>query len=519
MKRRSFLKNTSAFALPALFGGMNVTASAAQRMASLINGDSDRVLVLIDMNGGNDGLNSFVPLDAYDNLYNARPNVIIPENKLLSMTDTIGLHPEMHGIKNLYDNANLKVIQGVGYPNQNRSHFRSADIWNSASDADVFESTGWMGRYLDDSFPGFPENYPNSEHEHPFAITLGKSISRTCQGEGSNFSLAIIDTNNIGGLNTGVEGELPEDYYGDELAFLIDTFKKTNEYAAPVIEAVENGDSQYAGYPDTRLANQLQVVAKMISGGLQTKVYVLKLGGFDTHADQVVDGDSTVGEHAELLADVSESVYAFQQDIKALGLEKRVLGMTFSEFGRKIKSNAGLGTDHGTAAPMMIFGDCVIPGVVGDNPEIAEDVDIDEGVAMQYDFRSVYGSVLMDWFEVPEEKVKTLLTPEFQYIPVLGDCAIISGTDDFNQQVELTASPNPFIDNFNIELQLERTSSVTIDLSDVQGRRIKSIGSRTLQAGAHKINIEAHDLATGVYFARIQIGNKSKSVRVVKMGS
>ncbi len=516
MKRRSFLRNTTAFALPTLFGGMQVTATAAQRMASLINEDSDRVLVLIDMNGGNDGLNTFVPLDAYDNLANARPHVLIPENKLVSLTDNISLHPEMEGIKNLYENANLKIIQGVGYPNQNRSHFRSADIWNSASDADVFESRGWLGRHLDDQFPGFPEEYPNAQYQHPFAITMGKSISGTCQGEASNFSLAIINTNNIGGLTTGVEGEFTEDYYGRELAYLVDTFKKTNAYAEPVLEAVENGNTLNSTYPSTNLASQLQVVARMISGGLETKIYVLKLGGFDTHADQVVDGDTTQGEHAELLADLSQSINAFQQDLKALGIEKRVLGMTFSEFGRKIRSNAGLGTDHGTAAPMMVFGDCVVPGIFGDNAEIGDQVNIDEGVAMQYDFRSVYGSVLMDWFAVPEEKVKTLLTPDFQYIPIVGECLLSTNTRDIDSQLSLSASPNPFINNFVVELILTEKVDVKIDLSDVQGKLIRNIGQRNLVAGTHEIRIEGHDLAAGVYFARIQIGNRSKTVRLVK---
>ncbi len=516
MKRRSFLKNTTAFALPTLLGGMQVTASAAQRMASLINEESDRVLVLIDLNGGNDGLNTFVPLDGYDNLANARPHVLIPESKLIPLTDTISLHPEMQGIKNLYENANLKVIQGVGYPNQNRSHFRSADIWNSASNADVFESTGWLGRYLDDGFPGFPEDYPNSDYEHPFAITLGKSISGTCQGEASNFSLAIINTNNIGGLTTGVESAFTDDYYGQELAFLVDTFKKTNAYAEPVIEAVENGDSLSNAYPNTILGNQLEVVARMISGGLETKIYVLKLGGFDTHADQVVDGDTCQGEHAELLANLSQSIDAFQNDLKALGIEKRVLGMTFSEFGRKIISNAGLGTDHGTAAPMMIFGDCVSPGITGANPEIGDQVDIEEGVPMQYDFRSVYGSVLMDWFEVPEEKVKIFLTPDFQYIPILGECLIPTNTSEIDSQLSLSASPNPFINNFVVELALRENADVKIDLSDVQGKLIKNIGQRNLLAGTHEIRIEGHDLATGVYFARIQIGNQSKTIRLVK---
>ena len=129
-----------------------MAAMPSDLMATLINGDSDKVLVLIDLNGGNDGLNTFVPMDAYGNLANARPNVILPENSILEMTDTIGLHPEMTGVKNMFDNSNLTLIQGVGYPDQNRSHFRSADIWNTGSKADEYKPTGWMGRYLDDSF-------------------------------------------------------------------------------------------------------------------------------------------------------------------------------------------------------------------------------------------------------------------------------------------------------------------------------------------------------------------------------
>ena len=141
----------------------------------------------------------------------------------------------------------------------------------------------------------------------------------------------------------------------------------------------------------------MKVVAKLISGGLQSKIYVLKLGGFDTHADQVDAVDTTQGAHANLLKTLSDAIWAFQQDIKLLGLEERILGMTFSEFGRKIISNGGIGTDHGSAAPMMIFGQCVNQGIIGDNPFIADEVDSDEGVAMQYDFKWVYGSISVSY--------------------------------------------------------------------------------------------------------------------------
>ncbi len=514
MKRRSFLRNTTAFTLPAFFGGFSVSAMPSKLMSSMINGDSDRVLVLIDLNGGNDGLNSFVPLDSYGNLFNARQNVIIPENNLLDFTDTIGLHPAMEGVKNLYNNGNLTLVQGVGYPDQNRSHFRSADIWNTGADADVYLNTGWVGRYLDDAFPGYPANYPNADCPDPFAITLGKSISGTCQGMDSNFSMAIIDTNNIGGLTTGVEVDQQDDCYGSEIGFVIETFKKSNLYGERVVEAMNAGSSAN-NYPDTELAEQMKTVAQLISGGLGTKIYVLKLGGFDTHGDQVVEGDPTLGAHTELLKELSDAIYAFQEDLKTQGLDERVVGMTFSEFGRKIISNAAVGTDHGSAAPMMVFGSCINAGIIGDNPVIGQEVDEEEGVPMQYDFRWIYGSILMDWFEVPEEKVQMLLTNDFQYVPVLSECAS-SNNKEITIIQDAIASPNPFFQNFNITFNILEKQYVKIDLSDVLGKTIKVITSQNMEAGPHEIYVDTHGIPSGIYFARIQVGNGVKTLRVVK---
>lgn len=515
MKRRAFLKSSTVFTLPAFLGSFDVAAMPSNLMTTLINGDSDKVLVLIDLNGGNDGLNTFVPLDVYDNLANARANVILPESSLLDMTDTIGLHPAMSGIKNMYDNSNLTLIQGVGYPNQNRSHFRSADIWNTGSHADEYKSTGWMGRYLDDTFPGYPTDFPSDDCPDPFAVTMGKSISGTCQGMDSNFSLAIIDTNDIGGLATGVEVPQSNDCYGSEMNFLVDAFKKSNAYADRVVAAADAGDSNDDLYPQTTLARQLQVVTKLISGGLQTKIYVLKLGGFDTHSDQVVDGNPTQGTHTNLLQTLSDAIYAFQEDLKLQGLEQRVIGCTFSEFGRKIISNAGIGTDHGSAAPMMVFGSCINPGVIGDNPQIGTDVNSDEGVAMQYDFKWVFGSILMDWFEVSEDKVKAFLSDDFQHLPIISGCESNS-VKEIDKILDTKAFPNPFDRRFTLTFSILEKENVRIDLFDVMGKIVKNISNKTFTSGSHDVLIETNSLSAGVYFARIQVGNGVKTLRVVK---
>ena len=516
MKRRSFLKKSSLVSLPAFLGGFELATLSSSNLFNIVNGDDDKVLVLIDLNGGNDGLSSFVPLDYFDNLANARPNLFLPENQLLTMTDTIGLHPAMEGVNNLYDNGNLTLVQGVAYPDQNRSHFRSADIWNTGVKSDEFKSTGWMGRYFDDEFPGYPGGYPNDDCPDPFAITLGKSLSGTCQGINSNFSLAILNVEYLGGLTTGVEAPLPNDCYGAELGYIVDTFKKSNAYAERIVDAVDSGNS-IVEYPDNSIAERLKVIAQMISGGLRTKVFVIRQGGYDTHADQVVDGNTTVGQHAELLRDLTSAIYAFQEDLKALNIDQRVIGMTFSEFGRKIISNAALGTDHGTAAPMMIFGSCINPGVIGSNPEISNNVDIEEGVAMQYDFKSVYGSVMMDWFGVPESDVRNYLFDEFQHIPIINSCLTTStNNSEPIPNITVNSFPNPFDNQFTVELITDRSETVRIDLADVLGKTVKTVTNRSVSQGNHQISISGHDLNPGIYFVRVQIGKAVKTMRVVR---
>jgi len=514
MKRRSFLKRTSIITVPTFFGGFQLAALPSHQMSDLVNGDSDRVLVIIDLNGGNDGLQTFVPLDSYDNLANARSNIIIPQNQLLSLTDTVSVHPSMTGLKDLYDNARLAVVQNAGYSDANRSHFRSADIWNNGIESTSNVSTGWMGRYLDDNFPNYPEDYPTTDCPDPFAITMGRSVSQTCQGLGGNFSIAILDPNNVGGLSVGVEPPIPNNCYGDELNYIIDTYKKTNVYGERVTTAANAGANLY-DYPDTILANQLKVVARMISGGLRSKVFILQQGGYDTHSGQVAD-DPTTGMHASLLTTLSDAIFAFQEDLKLLNLEERVIGMTFSEFGRQIKSNASDGTDHGTAGPMMVFGNCVNGGIIGDNPVISSAVATQEGIPMQYDFRWIYGSILMDWFEVPESKVRELLPPDFQYLPICNTCNVVSTEDEIVASLDAQVFPNPFRKFFTLNFKMDQSNTVRVDLVDILGKKIRTILNKSLHSGDHNIHVETHQLASGVYFIRLQISGSVKSLRLVK---
>ena len=458
-----------------------------------------------------------IPIDQYSNLANARQNILIPENSVLTIEDNAGFHPVMGGMQALYNDGKMNIIQSVGYPNQNRSHFRSLDIWTTGSAADEFLTTGWLGRYFDSLHPGFPQDYPNDDCPDPFAITLGSIVSETCQGPATNFSMAVIDPENLATIIEGEEGSLDlNTCYGYELDFLRTSIKQTNAYADSIETAASNGNNlaQYPG--DNRLAEQLRIIAQLISGGLGTQVYVVNLGGFDTHALQIADS-TTTGLHAELLQTLSDAVAAFQEDLELLGLNERVVGMTFSEFGRRIKSNDSLGTDHGTAAPLFVFGTCINPGIIGENPEIPEQVDNQEGVPMQYDFRSVYGSILMDWFEVSEDDVKDLLYEDFQHIPIIQLCDSTSTSDPANEigEIETYNFPNPFTDWTTIVFTT-KNEWARVSVYDVLGNELKVLAERQFTAGKHRINFEARDLPSGNYYYRIVTKDRQKTKGMVK---
>ena len=518
MKRRNFLKTTAATALPVSVNGLGISSLAKSSLFDFINGDNDRVLVLVQLGGGNDGLNTIIPLDQYDRLANVRSNVIIPENQLLGITPEVALHPEMTGIKSLFEEAKLNIIQSVAYPNQNRSHFRSTDIWTSGSASDEFLDTGWMGRYFDSQYPEYPTGYPNDDCPDPFALTLGFVVSETCQGMASNFSGAVFDPYSATSLivaddNSSGDGTC----YEVEIDFLRTAAQQTNLYSTQIVAAANAGNN-LATYPENnRLSEQLQAVSLLVSGGLKTKVYVVSLGGFDTHANQVVDGDPARGEHAELLEELNAAITAFQEDLQLLGIDKQVLTMTFSEFGRQIGSNGGFGTDHGTAAPMMFFGSCVNAAILGANPEIPEQVFNQEGVPMQFDFRSVYGSVLMDWFDVPETLIRELLYEDFQHLPIVAPCDSVA-TDQpvyLSDAIDTYHYPNPFSNWLVIGFTVP-AGRVKVSVYDAVGREVAVLTNQHFSAGTHEVQLEGHRLEKGNFFYRIQTDHGVKTKAVVK---
>ncbi len=501
--RRQFLRRTGAASVPLLTGLPGLQAGTSF-LTNLLPPDSDRVLVLVQLNGGNDGLNTLIPTDQMGALRSVRPNVGQAASGLKAITNRLSFHSRMEGFQQLYNEGKMSIIQDVGYPNQNRSHFRSTDIWSTASDAVTELETGWLGRHLEVQYTDYPAGFPNADLPHPPAISMGNVANATCEGLVTNLSQTVNNPTSLTFLAPGGNTPLPDDNYGDELGFLRVAIEQTNTYGTVIRDAAEGGNST-AEYPDDRLGNQLRNVVRLISGGLQTQVYVVQHNGFDTHSGQVDGGDAAGGRHGDLVEVLSQSLKAFQEDLEAEGLAGRVMGMTFSEFGRRIRDNASSGTDHGTAAPMFLFGGCVSGTILGDNTNIDVEVDQNEGVPMQYDFRDVYGSVLVDWFEVPEADVRTLLYPGFVYLPVANGCASNLPVD----LMDFTASGN----TKSIQLKWQTAKETNNEGFDIErsedGRTFQRIAKRAAgsadKAGVRSYDLEDLDVTPGpLYYYRLK---------------
>jgi uncharacterized protein (DUF1501 family) len=515
MNRRNFIKNTGVhLTIPFLINGLDIFAQAESPFLSGMDPYDDKILILIQMNGGNDGLNMVIPIDQYAGLMRVRSNIALPESKVLKLRDNLGLHSKMTGLETLYKEEKLGVIQSVGYPNQNRSHFRSTDIWNSASTSNDYINSGWIGRFLDSRYPGFPEKYPSAEYPDPFALTIGSTVSQTCEGASGNFGIAVSDPKNLKALAENDAENFDSISYGEELKYLQNSILQTNAYSKLIQKASDKGKN-LATYPtNNSLATQLKSIALLISGGLKSKVYIARIGGFDTHANQTIATDNTTGSHAELLGGLSSAIESFQKDIELLGLSNRVIGMTYSEFGRQIQSNNSGGTDHGNAAPLFLFGSCVQNRITGENVQIANPLPSQAGVPMQIDFRNIYGSILVDWFGVKESEVKQLIFNDFIKLPIIKNCQTSTPVREVLLPMFVELSPNPTWGPININLQ-SVGGDCHVHLMNGQGQTIKQQKWNGMFAGEQNLQMDLGDLSNGIYFVHIRQGLQHKTMQVL----
>ena len=525
MKRRDFIKKTIPLGTtPLILSGMPVSVMAeTSNLSALINAGSisDRCLVLVFLDGGNDGINTLIPIDQYDILMRdgsggdsqplRRPDLMIPEDNILKLDglSNTGLHSKMDKFQNLFNEDKLGFVRNVGYPNPNKSHFRSTDIWNSASSSEEFVFSGWFGRYLSNDHPSYPEGYPNNEFPDPLALTIGRTASNTCQGPIVNMGMAIKNLNSFVDIKEG-DGEVPNTPYGHELQYIRTASKLTNDYFDRLEEAANYGGDSKIEYPELYLAQQLKIVAQLIAGGLKSKVFVVRLGGFDTHDNQVESGSPETGRHAQLMEELSESVYAFQQDVIDRGLEERVLTMTYSEFGRRVFQNKSYGTDHGEAAPMFFMSPFVNPNPIGSLPSL-EYID---NIEYEHDFRSVYGSILMDWFGTEETTIRSILYEDFKYIPILvGTRTSTEEPHPMSKRIE--AYPNHFQNNLNIKIDIKRGDTL-LKIVDSSGRDIKEIVNKKLKHGVHEFRYDGTHLSNGLYFILLENEGRRSGMSLFK---
>ncbi len=418
--RTSILGGALSWTVPAFLSNTfaALQAEAADKATQVTTGRDGTILVVLQMAGGNDGLNTVVPY-ANDDYHRARPQIGLSEGKVLKLGDDVALNGSLTGFKSLYDAGQLAVIQGVGYPNPNRSHFRSTEIWQTASDAERFETYGWLGRYFDNACAGcdptvgvsigrqmpqaFSAKQPkgvslDTPQTYRFMPPRGGGPAEMSSAEESYRKLNQPDgemAENAGASIGAIQGTVR--HTGSVLDFIERTALDAQVSSDKIREIAGRLENQ-ATYPMSQLGNSLKLVAKLIAGGLPTRVFYVSQGGYDTHTNQV-------NTHDRLLKDLGDSVKAFVDDLKGQGNLPRVLVMTFSEFGRRVAENASGGTDHGAAAPVFIVGQKVKAGLLGKYPSLAP-ADLFEGdLQHTVDFRSVYATVLEGWLKTRSEPV------------------------------------------------------------------------------------------------------------------
>lgn len=382
--RREFLRRSASGLGLIAFSQVAPAFLTRSVAAGLPAAERDRsILVLVQLAGGNDGLNTVVPCDD-DNYHRLRPNLALPRRELHLLGDNLGLHPACTEMAALHKEGKLGIIRNVGYPNPNRSHFRSMEIWETASDSDAYLNTGWLGRFFDNACGGCPREDPLAlnignempdvflaEREHNIHSLQGSRRERSLVGD--SMVKALAEDTSPGGSNAG---------------FLRHTLMNTLVTERRVLSRLHDYKPMVE-YPGSALARSLRSIAGLIAAGLETRVYFVSLGGFDTHANQPF-------RHRQLLRQLSSSLAAFQTDLQAHRLDGQVLTMTFSEFGRRPAENASRGTDHGTAAPLFVMGSRLNGSLHGSPPDL--DVGRKEDLTHSTDFRSVYATVIRRWF-------------------------------------------------------------------------------------------------------------------------
>lgn len=544
MDRRYFLKNTTlagagSFVLAGL--PVKLLEGYPDLSQAAMAASEDKILVLIQLHGGNDGLNCVIPVNQYSTYLSLRPNIAIPnqgarqlinlDNSLL-LDDQVGIHPDMTAFKQMYEQGLSSVVQNVGYENMNLSHFRGRDIMFMGGGPTDYYNSGWMGRLMDYEYPGYPNSYPNSQMLDPIALEIGNSMSLAFHRENGipiGFSIDSPEAfyNLINGVGAAPPILFPDSHAGEELKYLMEFEKKSNQYAQRLKDVYNAGsNTPSVNYPATYpysapltavnnpLSGQLRLIARLLKGGCKTRIFMCRIGGFDTHANQVEKFDTTMGTHAALVYHLFGAVKAFYDDLKGLGYEDKVLSMTFTEFGRRVYSNASYGSDHGTSFPIFLFAKGLKSGVVGKNPDLS---DLNGGnLKYKVDYRQVYTSVAQDWFGATNEALAATKFNDWIGKKLdLFEWTGISDLEDTGVSVLYECFPNPASDEVNFSFFINHSSKVRLTLFDINGKKITDIINEQRFYGKNSIPFNVSSLPAGIYLYKLETSEFNDTKKMV----
>ncbi|MBP2833166.1 DUF1501 domain-containing protein [Aquimarina sp. U1-2] len=514
--RRSFLQ-----ALGLVGGGSMMLANTPLSVSrpsplstALSQSENENILILVRLQGGNDGFNTIIPVYDYDVYANARPLIHIPPSEFINLSDDYAMPKPMNKLERVWGDGQMKVVHGVGYENSSLSHFKGSDIYANTNLLDD-DRTGFMGRYFGRIYPDYFDNPPPS----PPSIQIGSIGNLVFKGPDSDYSFAVSNPRRLLQIIENetfynLDGVDENCTYGDKLRFLREATNTTFNYAETISAAYERS-TDYGGYIDDNLGRQFSIISRLIKGNLGTKVYMVTLGGFDTHNNQIQ-------RHQQLLTSFSEAISNFYADLTAAGWDDKVLSMTMSEFGRRFRENGSLGTDHGTAAPIMFFGTGLNGnGFVGEHPDL-NNLTRGGNVTNTMDFRKVYATVMKDWLCIDEGMVGEALLDTnggpFESLDLGFNC---SGTSGGNIPINGESLSHSLIYNSNqilINIASPQTTHINVELFNVIGQKVATLANEMLMERRNLvINVKESAktrLSVGPYVYRIQTnsGNYSKSL-------
>jgi uncharacterized protein (DUF1501 family) len=527
-----------------MLSGIPVRAMAGNQVFQFLaaSGNTDNVLVFIQLHGGNDALNTLIPVSQYDEYYNLRPHIAIDSTgtrSYIELDTTVdenkraGLHPDMQAFKDMYDSGKVAIVHNVGYPEMNGSHFRGRDIVFMGTDganADTDDyASGWMGRWLNHEYPGYPDDYPTETMEDPLGIELSGAQSLAFHREngipiGLSFNNPTAFYNLINSVGVEPPIEFPDSHAGDELRYLMEMERTSNKYAERLKNVYDAGSNSIS-YPDTYpyiapagsinnpLSSQLRLIARLLAGGIKTRIFLCRIGGFDTHGDQVEEGNTSYGHHAALLYHLSSAVKAFYDDMGNLGVANKVLSMTFTEFGRRAYSNLSLGTDHGSSTPVFVFGTNLNPGIYGTNPDLNN---LSNGnLRFTTDYRSIYTSVVQDWFGSNDEAMNVTGFGEWidDKLPLIAT----TNVPDFSaiRRDKLVVYPNPIQEAATVSFYFAEKSKYTLEVFSTDGRKIMAMEGKG-ELGVNQVNLNLNGTQAGNYLVKLKTGQKEWTQKVIK---